>query len=51
MAIAVKLRDDLSAAALRRFAARAKDADQSRCSLSLAAVQDGMNRTGAALRL
>ena len=48
MASAVKLRDDYSAAALRRLAARTKNVNQSRRLLSLAAVQDGMNRTGAA---
>lgn len=48
MAIAVKLREDFSAAALRRLAARAKTVNQSRRLLSLAAVQDGMNRTEAA---
>ena len=48
MAIAVKLRGDYSAAALRHLAARAKSVNQSRRLLSLAAVQDGMNRTEAA---
>ena len=48
MAVAVKLRDDFSAAALRRLAVRTKNVNQSRRLLSLAAVQDGMNRTEAA---
>ncbi len=48
MASAVKLRTDFSAGALRRLAAAAKNANQSRRLLSLAAVLDGMNRTEAA---
>ena len=48
MAIAVKLREDFSATVLRRLAARTKNVNQSRRLLSLAAVQDGMNRTDAA---
>ena len=48
MASAVGLRDDYSAAELRRLAAAARNAHQNRRLLSLAAVLDGMNRTQAA---
>src|SRR5918997_4287225 len=48
MASAVGLRDDYSAAELRRLATVTKNAHQSRWLLSLAAVLDGMNRTEAA---
>jgi transposase len=48
MASAVKLREDYSAAELRRLAAGTKRASQSRRLLSLAAIVDGMNRTEAA---
>jgi putative transposase len=48
MASAVRLREDYSAAELRRLAAATKNANQSRRLLSLAAVLDGMNRTEAA---
>jgi transposase len=48
MASAVNLREDYSAAELRRLAALSKNANQSRRLLSLAAVLDGMNRTEAA---
>lgn len=48
MASAVSLREDYSAAELRRLAALSKNANQSRRLLSLAAVLDGMNRTEAA---
>ena len=48
MASAVSLREDHSAAELRRLAALSKNANQSRRLLSLAAVLDGMNRTEAA---
>jgi putative transposase len=48
MASAVSLREDYSAAELRRLAAATKNANQSRRLLSLAAVVDGMNRTQAA---
>ena len=48
MASAVGLREDYSAAELRRLAAVTKNANQSRRLLSLAAVRDGMNRTEAA---
>jgi transposase len=48
MASAVKLREDYSAAELRRLAATTKNANQSRRLLSLAAVLDGMDRTQAA---
>jgi transposase len=44
----VPLRSDFSAAEVRRLAAKAKDASQSRRLLSIAAVYDGMNRTDAA---
>lgn len=46
--MAVSLRTDYSAAALRRLATISKDVNQSRRLLSLAAVLDGMNRTDAA---
>src|ERR1700709_1841667 len=45
---AMDLRTDYSAIDLRRLAAASKKANQSRRLLSLAAVQDGMNRTEAA---
>ncbi len=45
---AVNLREDYSAAELRRRAAATRNANQSRRLLSLAAVLDGMNRTEAA---
>jgi transposase len=48
MPAAVQLRADYSAADLRRLARAAKDNNQSRRLLSLAAVMDGMNRTDAA---
>lgn len=48
MGAAVVLRQDFGSDELRRLAAKAKDADQARRLLALAAVQDGMNRTGAA---
>ena len=48
MGTAVPLRDDFSAADLRRLAKRAKDASQSRRLLSLAAVRDGKDREEAA---
>jgi transposase len=48
MPTALTLRDDFSAAELRRLAKRSKDNNQSRRLLSLAAVRDGMNRTDAA---
>jgi transposase len=48
VASAVRLREDYSAAALRALAGRAKDANQSRRLLSLAAVRDGMDRGSAA---
>ena len=48
MASAVSLREDYSAAELRRLAALSKNANQSRRLLSLAAVLDGMNRADAA---
>ena len=48
MASAVSLRDDYSAAELQRLAAAARNANQSRRLLSLAAVLDGMNRAEAA---
>src|SRR5215213_11225342 len=48
MPAAVGLRTAFSAAELRQLAARAKNANQSRRLLSLAAVLDGMNRTEAA---
>lgn len=48
MASAVNLREDYSAAELRRLAAATRNVNQSRRLLSLAAVVDGMNRTEAA---
>lgn len=48
MSAAVGLRDDFTAADLRRLAGRAKDADQARRLLALAAVYDGMDRATAA---
>ena len=48
MAAALELRTDYSAGELRRLAKRAKDNNQSRRLLSLAAVLDGMSRTDAA---
>ena len=48
MPAAVKLREDYSAAELRRLAKRSKDANQSRRLLSLAAVREGKDRAEAA---
>jgi transposase len=48
MPSAVRLREDYSAAELRRLARRLKDVNQSRRLLSLAAVRDGMDRGCAA---
>ena len=48
MTSAVSLREDYSAAELRRLAATTKNANQSRRLLSIAAALDGMNRTEAA---
>src|SRR5260370_29140360 len=48
MSAAVCLRDDFTAADLRRLAGKAKDADQVRRLLALAAVYDGMDRETAA---
>src|SRR3954469_20688406 len=48
MPAAVGLRTAFSAAELRHLAARAKNANQSRRLLSLAAIVDGMSRTEAA---
>lgn len=48
MASAVKLRTDFTAGELRRLAKKAKDVNQSRRLLSLAAVRDGMSRAEAA---
>ena len=44
----VPLRQDFSAAGVRKLAARAKDVSQSRRLLSIAAIYDGVNRTEAA---
>ena len=49
MPSAVKLRTDFTAGELRRLAKKAKDVNQSRRLLSLAAVLDGMSRTEAAM--
>ena len=48
MSTAVGLRDDFTAADLRRLSGKAKDADQARRLLALAAVHDGMDRATAA---
>ena len=48
MPAAVSVRTDFAAGELRRLAAAAKNANQSRRLLSLAAVLDGMNRAQAA---
>ncbi len=48
MASAVELRDDFSASDLRHLAAKAKDANQARRLLALAAVRDGKDRDEAA---
>ena len=48
MSAAIGLRQDFEAGGLRRLAAAAKDADQARRLLALAAVYDGMNREEAA---
>jgi len=48
MTVAVPLKEDLNAAQLRAAAAAAKDANQARRLLALAAVRDGMSRTAAA---
>ncbi len=48
MSAAVGLRDDFRAADVRRLAGKAKDADQVRRLLALAAVYDGMDREAAA---
>ena len=48
MPSAIELREDYSAAVLRRLAKRSKDANQSRRLLSLAAVRDGRDRGEAA---
>src|SRR6202171_4006590 len=48
MSAAVGLRDDFAAAGLRRLAGKAKDADQARRLLALAAVYGGMDRADAA---
>jgi len=49
MSSAVRLRTDFTAGELRRLAKKAKDANQSRRLLSLAAVVDGMSRAEAAM--
>ena len=48
MSAAIGLRDDFEADDLRRLAGKAKDADQARRLLALAAVYDGMDREEAA---
>ena len=48
MSTAIELRNDFSADDLRRLAAKAKDANQVRRLLALAAVHDGMERGEAA---
>src|SRR3954466_2197978 len=49
MAVAVPLRSDFDAAQLRALAKRARDPDQTRRLLALAAIYDGASRTEAAL--
>ena len=49
MPSAIRLRTDFTARELRRFAKKAKDVNQSRRLLSLAAVLNGMSRTEAAM--
>jgi transposase len=48
MSAAIGLRQDFDAETLRRMAGQAKDADQARRLLALAAVYDGMSREEAA---
>jgi transposase len=48
MGAAVRLREDFGPDDLRRLATKAKDADQARRLLALAAIGDGMSRTQAA---
>jgi transposase len=48
MAAAIKLREDFSAAQLRRLAAKSRDANQARRLLALAGVREGMDREQAA---
>jgi len=48
MAAAIALRDDHSAGELRQLAAKARDANQARRLLALAAVRDGKDREEAA---
>ena len=48
MAAAVPLRSDFDAAQLRTLAKRARDPDQTRRLLALAAIYDGSSRTEAA---
>jgi transposase len=48
MSAAVELRDDFEADDVRRLALKAKDANQARRLLALAAVYDGMDREAAA---
>ncbi len=48
MGTAIELREDFDAAALRRLAGKAKDANQARRLLALAAVREGRDRQSAA---
>ena len=48
MPAAIRVREDFTAFELRRLAGRAKDANQARRLLALAAVRDGMSRGEAA---
>ncbi|HEX9905139.1 MAG TPA: helix-turn-helix domain-containing protein, partial [Propylenella sp.] len=48
MPAAIDVRDDFTASELRKLAARAKDANQGRRLLALAAIYDGMSRADAA---
>jgi hypothetical protein len=48
MGQAIPMRTDYTAGEVRRFAKRAKDADQARRLLAIAAVRDGASRDDAA---
>jgi len=48
MPAAIAVREDYTSSELRSLAARAKDANQGRQLLALAAVRDGMRRAEAA---
>ena len=48
MSVAVQMRDDYSGDELRRLASAARDGEQTRRLMALAAIADGKNRTDAA---